>query len=217
VRVIVAEDGVLLREGLVRILSDDGWDVAAAVDSGPALFEAAIRLDPDLIVTDVRMPPTHTDEGIAVARQLRARRPGMAVVLLSQHLEVARALDLFQDDPDGLGYLLKDRVLDIDAFLQAVRRVAGGGSAVDPDVVRILVGGGRQQAGPLAVLSDREHEVLGLMAEGLSNSGIGERLYLGLRTIETHISTIFTKLGLAVLPDEHRRVRAVLAYLPGGP
>jgi DNA-binding NarL/FixJ family response regulator len=215
VRVIVAEDGVLLREGLVRILSDDGWDVAAAVDSGPALVEAAIRLDPDVIVTDVRMPPTHTDEGIAAARQLRSRRAGTAVVLLSQHLEVARALDLFQDDPDGLGYLLKDRVLDIDAFLQAVRRVAGGGSAVDPEVVRILVGGGRHQNGPLGSLSQRENDVLSLMAEGLSNSGIGERLYLGLRTIETHIATIFTKLGLAIAPDEHRRVRAVLAYLNG--
>jgi DNA-binding NarL/FixJ family response regulator len=135
-------------------------------------------------------------------------------VLLSQHLDVARALDLFQDDPDGLGYLLKDRVLDIDAFLQAVRRVAGGGSAVDPEVVRILVGGCRR-TGPLGALSDRENEVLTLMAEGLSNSGIGDRLYLGVRTVETHIATIFGKLGLVSGPGEHRRVRAVLAYLNG--
>jgi DNA-binding NarL/FixJ family response regulator len=212
VRVVVADDAVLLREGLVRILAEDGFDVAAAVGRADDLIAAVEATHPDVAIVDVRMPPTHTDEGIAAARHLRLHHPGVGVLLLSQYVEVANALDLFRSDPAGLGYLLKDRVLEIDDFLDAVRRVARGGSAIDPEIVAHLVGTTTLRD-PLDALSPREHAVLTLMAEGLSNIAISTRLFLGVRTIESHVNTVFTKLGLLATPDDHRRVRAVLAYL----
>ncbi|HWB37955.1 MAG TPA: response regulator transcription factor [Rugosimonospora sp.] len=212
-RVIVADDAVLLREGVVRILAGEGYDVVAAVGSGPELVSTARAYTPDLVVADVRMPPTHSHDGIEAVRAIRAERPGTAAILLSQYIEAGAALDLFRENPAGLGYLLKDRIVQVDDFLDGVGRVARGGSAVDPAVVAQLLGrtpGGRD---PLAALTDREREVLALMAEGLSNGGISERLHLGVRTIETYTNAVFTKLDLHAAPDGHRRVRAVLAYL----
>jgi DNA-binding NarL/FixJ family response regulator len=212
-RVIVADDAVLLRAGLVRILTDDGYQVVAAVGSAPDLVREAHRHAPDLVVADIRMPPNHADDGIAAARQIRAHRPATAIVLLSQYVEATAAVDLFQDNPAGLGYLLKDRVLQIEDFLISVRRVADGGSAIDPAVVAQLVGRSTARADPLAVLADREKQALELMAEGLSNSGIAARLHVGVRTVETYTSAVFTKLGIHNDAEEHRRVKAVLAYL----
>lgn len=212
-RVIVAEDAVLLREGLIRILSEDGYDVIASVGTGPDLVRAA-RLDPpDLVIADVRMPPNHTDDGIVAVRRIRRDRPATSVVLLSQYVEANRAMDLFQDRPAGLGYLLKDRVLEIDDFLDALRRVANGGTAMDPAIVAQLLGRSAGDHDPLAILTERENAVLALMAEGLSNGGISTRLYVGVRTVETYIGAVFTKLGLDASPEGHRRVKAVLAYL----
>jgi DNA-binding NarL/FixJ family response regulator len=212
-RVVVADDAVLLREGLVRILTDDGYHVAAAVGTGPDLVHAARTHTPGLVIADVRMPPTHTDDGIVAAREIRRQLPQTAVLLLSQYVEAAAAMDLFQDNPAGLGYLLKDRVLQIDDFLDAVRRVAAGGTAMDPDIVAQLVGRAAGGRDPLSMLSERERAVLALMAEGLSNTGVATRLHVGVRTVETYINAVFTKLALHADADEHRRVRAVLAYL----
>jgi DNA-binding NarL/FixJ family response regulator len=164
------------------------------------------------VVADVRMPPTHTDDGIVAVREIRRRRPATAVVLLSQYVAAERAVDLFQENPAGLGYLLKDRIIQIDDFLAAVRRVAGGGSAIDPAVVARLLGRS-SAATPLGALTDREREVLALMAEGLSNGAIGDRLHVGVRTVETYVNGVFTKLRLYPDAEEHRRVKAVLAYL----
>lgn len=211
--VVVADDAVLLREGVVRILTDDGYQVAAAVGTGPELVAAARVHRPDLIIADVRMPPTHTDDGIVAVREIRRERPDTAIVLLSQYVEATRAMDLFQENSAGLGYLLKDRVLQIDDFLDAVRRVAAGGTAMDPAVVAQLVGRATATVDPLAVLTERERAVLALMAEGLSNTGIAERLFVGVRTVETYINAVFGKLDLRTAPDGHRRVKAVLAYL----
>jgi DNA-binding NarL/FixJ family response regulator len=213
VRVIVADDAVLLREGVVRILTEDGYQIVAAVGTAPDLVRAAHRHTPDLVVTDIRMPPNHIDDGIAAARQIRAYRPATAIVLLSQYVEATAAVDLFQDNPAGLGYLLKDRILQIEDFLDSVRRVATGGSAIDPAVVAQLVGRTTAASDPLAVLTERETEALTLMAEGLSNTGIAARLHVGVRTIETYTSAIFAKLGLHNHAEEHRRVKAVIAYL----
>ena len=212
-RVVVADDAVLLREGLVRILTEDGYHVCAAVGSGPELVEAARAHVPHLVIADVRMPPTHTDDGIAAAREIRRVLPHATVVLLSQYVEATAAMDLFQDNPAGLGYLLKDRVLQIDDFLDAVRRVAGGGTAMDPAIVAQLLGRTTGVPDPLAGLTERERAVLALMAEGLSNTGVATRLHVGVRTVETYINAVFTKLGLHTDADEHRRVKAVLAYL----
>lgn len=212
-RVVVADDAVLLREGLVRILADAGYDVVAAVGSAPELVAATAAHAPRLVIADVRMPPSHRDDGIVAARQIRQAQPETAVVLLSQHIEAAAAVDLFQDHPAGLGYLLKDRVLQIDDFLESVSRVANGGVALDPAVVAQLVGRPTARDDPLSQLTGREREVLALMAEGLSNGGIGARMHLGVRTIETYINAIFTKLGIYSDVDEHRRVKAVLTYL----
>jgi DNA-binding NarL/FixJ family response regulator len=213
VRVVVADDAILLREGLVRILAEDGYEVVAAVGSAPELVRDAVVHSPDLVVADIRMPPNHTDDGIVAARRIRTARPETAIVLLSQYVEATAALDLFRDNPAGLGYLLKDRVLQIDDFLGSVRRVAGGGSAMDPAVVAQLVGRTAAHADPLAVLTDREAAVLALMAEGLSNGGIAARLHVGVRTVETYIGAMFTKLDITADADEHRRVKAVLTYL----
>lgn len=212
-RVVVADDAVLLREGLVRILADAGYDVVAAVGSAPELTVAAAAHGPGLVIADVRMPPNHRDDGIIAARQIRQAQPDTAIVLLSQHIEAVAVVDLFQDNPAGLGYLLKDRVLEIDDFLESVSRVAGGGVALDPAVVAQLVRRPTTEGDPLSDLTTREQQVLALMAEGLSNGGIGARMYLGVRTIETYTSAIFAKLGIYSDVDEHRRVKAVLAYL----
>jgi DNA-binding NarL/FixJ family response regulator len=212
VRVVIAEDSTLLREGLARILADRGFDVVAQARDADELLRA-IRLDPpDVAVVDVRMPPSHTDEGARAAREIRERHRSVGVLVLSQVVEAAHALDLFSDRPEGFGYLLKDRVLEIDDFVESVRRVGRGGSAIDPEVIAQLFGR-RRDDGPLAELSPREREVLGLMAEGLSNQGICRRLFLSPKTVETHVNAIFTKLGLAAAPDDHRRVLAVLAFL----
>ena len=211
-RVVVAEDSVLFREGLVRLLDDAGIEVAAQARDAHELRTAVQRERPDVAIVDVRMPPTHTDEGTKVAKELKDERPDLGVLVLSQIVESVHALDLFSDHPAGFGYLLKDRVLAVDEFLEAVRRVADGGTAIDPEVVGQLMGR-RRERDPLEELTPREREVLGLMAEGLSNRGICERLFLSPKTIETHVNSIFMKLNLAPAPDDHRRVLAVLAFL----
>jgi len=211
-RVVLADDALLLREGLQRILVADGFDVVAAVGDGPALLSAVTAEQPDLAIVDVRMPPTFTDEGIHAARQIRKDHPEVGVLLLSQHVHVGGALELFQANAQGLGYLLKDRVLEIDDFLSAVRRVGSGGSAMDPIVIQALVQRNANDD-PLADLSDREREVLALMAEGVSNPAIAQRLVVSPRTVETHVASIFAKLGLIPTTEEHRRVRAVVTYL----
>lgn len=209
-RVVVAEDSALVREGLVRLLGDAGLEVVAAVGDGRALVAAASEQRPDLVIVDVRMPPTFTDEGAHAAARLRSEIPGIAVLVLSQDIEPA--LIEISRGAGGFGYLLKDRVLDIDAFLSAVRRVARGGRAIDPDVVDALLQA-RKHASALAELTDRERQILALMAEGLTNAGIARRLVLGERTIESHVTNSMRKLDIANTPDDHRRVQAVIAYL----
>ena len=211
-RVVIAEDSALLREGLARILTDGGFEVLAQARDAEELLDAVRRHKPDIAVVDVRMPPGHSDEGARAAREIRDTWPDVRVLLLSQVIEARHALALVSQRSDGFGYLLKDRVLEIDDFLEAVRRVGRGGSAIDPEVISELVGR-RRDGDPLAELSPREREVLELMAEGLSNGGICRRLYLSPKTVETHVTSIFGKLGLMPAPDEHRRVLAVLAFL----
>jgi DNA-binding NarL/FixJ family response regulator len=211
VRVVIAEDSVLMREGLARVLTDGGCEVVAQASDAPSLLKAVRNWRPDVAVVDVRMPPTQTREGAEAAQQIRDEHPDVAVLLLSHVVEATYALRLFQERAEGFGYLLKDRVLEIDDFLDAVRRVAKGGTAVDPEVVAQLMG--RRSGNALADLSRREREVLELMAEGLSNGGICRRLFLSPKTVETHVNSIFTKLRLAPAPDDHRRVLAVLTYL----
>jgi DNA-binding NarL/FixJ family response regulator len=213
VRVIVVDDSALIREGLARILLDDGMDVVAALASTDALSDTVDQTQPDVVILDIRMPPNFDDEGVQAARSLRSRSSGPGVLLLSQHLDTHRAWELFGDERGGLGYLLKDRVLDIDEFLASVRRVAAGGTALDPLVVKQLVSLSRPTSGLRVTLSEREREVLGLMAEGLANPAIADRLTVGLRTVETHVNRVFSKLGLFPEGNEHRRVAAVLAYL----
>jgi DNA-binding NarL/FixJ family response regulator len=210
-RVIIAEDSVLLRAGLQRLLADEGIEVAAMVDGPEALLAAFERDAPDLCIVDVRMPPTYTDEGIQAAAELRRRWPGTPVLVLSQYVEERYASDLLTDDAAGLGYLLKDRVADVSEFIDAVRRVAAGGTALDAEVVaQLLV---RRRPRPIDDLTPRERDVLGLMAEGRSNPGIARRLVVSDGAVEKHVSNIFTKLGLPPAPDDHRRVLAVLAYI----
>jgi DNA-binding NarL/FixJ family response regulator len=212
VRIVIADDSVLFREGLARILADGGFDVADQVGDADELREAVRREKPDVVIVDVRMPPTQTDEGTRAARELRDDRPDLGVLVLSQTIEVRHAFELFSEQPEGFGYLLKDRVLDVDEFYESVRRVGRGGTVVDPEVVGQLIGR-RRRRDPLDVLTKREREVLELMAEGLSNQGICRRLFLSPKTVETHVHSIFGKLGLPQEPDEHRRVLAVLAFL----
>jgi DNA-binding NarL/FixJ family response regulator len=214
VRVVIAEDSVLLREGLARVLMDAGLDVVAQVGDARALHEAVEREQPDVIIVDVRMPPTQTDEGTRAAQELRSEYPALGVLVLSQIVEARHALRLFSERPEGLGYLLKDRVLEIDDFVEAVRRVAGGGTALDPEVVGQLLGRARPHSA-LDELTPREREVLALMAEGRSNQAICAKLFLSPKTVERHVHNIFSKLGLMSDPDDHRRVLAVLAYLGG--
>jgi DNA-binding NarL/FixJ family response regulator len=212
VRVVVAEDSTLFREGLVRLLAEAGIDVVGQAWNAHELRTMVEREHPDVAIVDVRMPPTQTDEGTRTAKELKAEQPELGVLVLSQVVETKHALDLFSEWPEGFGYLLKDRVSNIDDFLDALRRVAAGGTAIDPEVVGQLMGRRREQD-PLGDLSPREREVLSLMAEGLSNRGVCDRLFVSPKTVETHVNSIFTKLRLAPAPDDHRRVLAVLAFL----
>ena len=215
-RAVLADDSVLLRDGVARILEDAGIEIVAAVGDGDALIAAVESTRPDIALIDVRMPPTHTDEGIRAAIEIRRSHPDVAVLVLSQYVEERYASELLGSETAGVGYLLKDRVVDIADFVAAVRRVAAGGSAVDAEVVRQLIGrSGR--ASDLDRLTPRELEVLDLMAQGLSNTGIAERLVVSLGAVEKHISNVFTKLGLEHESSAHRRVLAVLTYLADRP
>jgi len=212
IRIVLADDAVLLREALASALAAAGFEVAGQAADVPSLLELVEHKQPDLAIVDVRMPPTHTTEGLEAARQIRASHPGMAILVLSQYVETRYAVDLLRDDPSGIGYLLKDRVTRVADLADAVRRVAGGGSVIDPEVVARLLGRPRGRSA-LDELTPREREILGLMAEGRSNQAIAERLGLELKTIEGHVRAIFSKLGLEPAPEDHRRVLAVLAYL----
>jgi DNA-binding NarL/FixJ family response regulator len=213
-RVVVADDAVLLREGVARILEEAGFEVVAQAGDAEDLLRKVRAHKPDVAVVDVRMPPTHTDEGLRAAREIRSESPQVGVLVLSQYVEEAYAVELLSESAEGLGYLLKDRVSDIDAFADAVRRVAEGGSALDPEVVSQLIGRKRRDD-PLVELSPREREVLGLMAEGRSNASIAGQLVVTERAVEKHVTSIFSKLDLTATPETHRRVLAVLAYLRG--
>jgi DNA-binding NarL/FixJ family response regulator len=213
---VIGEDDVLLREGISRLLTEAGFEVAAVAGDAEDLLRKARAHRPDVVVTDVQMPPGHADDGLAAALQLRAERPETGVLVLSQYYEEHYALDLIGDRPEGVGYLLKERVGDVQAFTDAVRRVAAGGSALDPEVVGRMLGR-RRSDGPLERLSPRERDVLGAMAEGKSNQGIADALVVTEAAVEKHVTGIFHKLGLGPTPTEHRRVLAVLAYLRDTP
>lgn len=209
-RIVIGEDSALFREGLARLLGDAGHEVVGRAADAVTLVEAVDQTLPDLAVIDIRMPPDRTDDGARAARELRDRYPELGILLLSQHLETRHSVDLVVSG--RFGYLLKDRVFDVDDFLDAVRRVAAGGSALDPEVVATLLGPTRRDD-PLALLTPREREVLALMAEGRTNAGIAHRLWLTERTVETHVASILAKLDLGTSPHEHRRVLAVLTWL----
>jgi DNA-binding NarL/FixJ family response regulator len=211
VRIVIAEDTVLLREGLAGLLEDAGHTVLARVGDAESLLAVVAEHEPELAVVDVRMPPSYEDEGMRAAAEIRRAHPAVAVLVLSQHVESRHAVELVASG-GGFGYLLKDRVLDVDSFLDAVQRVRDGGTALDPEVVKHLIAPARDDD-PLAGLTPREREVLGLMAEGRTNANIAKELWLTERTVETHVSSILGKLGLAQSVDGHRRVLAVLAYL----
>ena len=211
-RVVIADDAALIRTGLARLLTDAGVQVCGEASDARGLMALVERHRPDVAVVDIRMPPTHTDEGLRAAREIRERHPGVGVLLLSQYVEPSYAMALLETSAEGVGYLLKDRVADLEQFGTAVRRVADGGSALDPAVVSELVGRKRRDD-PLEQLTAREREVLELMAEGRSNQAIAERLFVTLRAVEKHVTSIFTKLGLPASTDDHRRVLAVLAFL----
>jgi DNA-binding NarL/FixJ family response regulator len=210
-RIVLAEDSVLLREGVARLLSEYGHEVVAGLSDAAGLTECVVQHAPDLVIVDVRMPPTHTDEGLRAAVELREVRPGTKVLVLSQYVEERYAADLLASGSEGLGYLLKERVADVREFVDACQRVAAGGTVLDPEVVSQLLVRARRQ--PLDALSPREREVLSLMAEGRSNSAIAERMVVSAGAVEKHISSIFMKLDLPPSDSEHRRVLAVLRYL----
>ena len=211
-RVVLADDSVLLREGVARILEDADMEVVGQAGDAEDLMRKVGAHKPDVAVVDVRMPPTHSDEGLQAALEIRRRFPECGVLVLSAYIEESSAMDLLADDPAGIGYLLKDRVSDVERFIESVRRVAEGGSALDPEVVARLLGRSRRES-PLDALSPREREVLGLMAEGRSNHAIAEALVVTERAVEKHVTSIFSKLDLPPTVDDHRRVLAVLTYL----
>ncbi len=211
-RVVLADDSILLREGIARLLEDAGFEIVAQSGAGDDLLRHVAMHRPDVAIVDIRMPPTHTDEGLRAAQEIRDRHPGVSVLVLSQYVEPGYALELLSESAEGVGYLLKDRVSDVDEFTAAVRRVAEGGSALDPTVVNQLVGRKRQHD-PVGELTPREREVLELMAEGRSNQAIAERMFVTLRAVEKHVTSIFAKLSLPATAEDHRRVLAVLAFL----
>jgi DNA-binding NarL/FixJ family response regulator len=213
VRVVIAEDLVLLRDGMVRMLTAYGFEVVAAVEDGATLADTLVSLRPDVAVVDVRLPPTFTDEGLRAAIAARRQVPGLPVLILSQYVEQVYARELLGDRAGGVGYLLKDRVGEVREFTDAVRRVAAGGTVMDPDVVAQLLGGGR--AAQLGTLTPREREVLAVMAEGRSNAAVAARLVITEKAVSKHINSILAKLDLPPSDDDHRRVLAVLAYLGG--
>ena len=214
-RVVLADDSVLLREGLSRLLAEAGFDVVGLAGDGDELLELVQRTDPDVAIIDIRMPPTHTDEGLRAARVIRARWPSVGLLVLSQHVNARYALELLSAGTDGVGYLLKERVSDLAELSTSVNQVGRGGSVLDPAVVAELVGRSRQAGNPLEHLTERELEVLALMAEGRSNHAIAERLVVTDHTVEKHVKNIFGSLRLPQSPDDHRRVLAVIAYLNG--
>jgi DNA-binding NarL/FixJ family response regulator len=214
VRVVIAEDLALLRDGLIRLLNAYDFEVVEAVDNGPSLLPALLKHRPDVAVVDVRLPPTFTDEGLQAAIAAREQVPGMPVLVLSQHVEQLYARELLSDRTGGVGYLLKDRVSHVSQFVDAVKRVAAGGTALDPEVVGQLLAR-RSADEPLKALTPREREVLGLMAEGRSNNAIASRLFVTDKAVGKHINNIFTKLAMPPSDDDNRRVLAVLAYLNG--
>jgi DNA-binding NarL/FixJ family response regulator len=214
VRVVVAEDVMLTRAGIVRLLEDAGIEVVGQAEDLPGVLRQVRAHRPDAVVVDIRMPPTHQDEGLVAAQQIRAEHPEIGVLVLSQYVEPAYALRLLEEHPGRVGYLLKERVFDVAMLIDALRRIADDETVVDPTIVARLVGR-RRRADPLEQLSNREREVLALVAEGLSNRAIGERLFITERTVEAHVKQVFLKLGLDVNPESHRRVLAVLAYVRG--
>jgi DNA-binding NarL/FixJ family response regulator len=214
VRVVLADDSVLFREGLARVLADCGLDVVGQAADAEGLLEAVRRELPDVAVTDVRMPPTNSNEGLLAAQRIRAEHPDVGVLVLFQYVETRQAIRLLRDAPARVGYLLKDRVSDLSEFTDAVRRIAAGGSVIDGEVVAQLLR--RRDDEALAKLTEREQDILELMAEGRSNAAISAKLYLSPKTVETHVGSIFAKLGLLPAADDHRRVLAVLTYLRGG-
>jgi DNA-binding NarL/FixJ family response regulator len=211
-RIVVAEDSVLLREGIVRILTDAGHEVVGQAGDGQDLLRKVRAHKPDLALIDVRMPPTHTDEGLAAAREIRAELPEIGLLVLSQYVEESYAMELLAESAEGVGYLLKDRVADVDRFIDALERVAEGGSALDPEVVSEMVGR-RRSVDPLEELTPREREVLALMAEGRSNQAIAAEMVVTERAVEKHVTAIFSKLDLVATPEDHRRVLAVRTFL----
>ena len=211
-RVVVADDVMLTREGIVRLLDDAGLEVVAQAEDAGGLLRHVRGTRPDAVVVDIRMPPTHTDEGLVAAQEIRETYPDVAVLVLSEHVEPAYAMRLLEEHPERVGYLLKERVFDVVVLVDALRRLADGETVVDPTIVARLLGR-RRRVDPLEGLTPREREVLGLIAEGLTNKGIAARLFVTERTVEAHVKQIFLELGLAASPDSHRRVLAVLAYL----
>jgi DNA-binding NarL/FixJ family response regulator len=213
-RIVIAEDSVLLREGAVHLLADAGFDVVGQAGDGEELLRKVRAHKPDVAVVDIRMPPTHVDEGLKAARVIREELPGTGVLVLSQYVEERYAVELLADGADGVGYLLKDRIAEIDRFVDAVRRVGEGGSVLDPEVVAHMLGR-RERDDPLESLTPREREVLALMAEGRTNRAIASELMVSERAVERHVTSIFVKLDLPAGQDDHRRVLAVLTYLGG--
>jgi DNA-binding NarL/FixJ family response regulator len=213
VRVVVADDAVLLREGLARLLLEAGFEVAGLAGDADALLDLVGQARPDVAIVDIRMPPTHTDEGLQAAKVIRERWPDVGILVLSQHVHAEYAVELLSSGTEGVGYLLKERVSDLAELASSVQRVGAGGSVLDPTVVSQLVGRRREADDPVKRLTDREREVLALMAEGRSNKAIAERLFVSEYTVEKHVGNIFTTLRLPVSPDDHRRVLAVVAFL----
>ena len=211
-RIVLGEDSVLLREGIARLLEDSGFDIVGRAGDAEDLLRKVRAHKPDVAIVDIKMPPTHTDEGLRAARTIRSELPQTAVLVLSQYVEEEYALDLLSDSAEGVGYLLKDRVADVDRFVDSIRRVAGGGSALDPEIVSRMLGR-RRRDDPLDELSQRERQVLALMAEGRSNRAIAAELVITERAVEKHVTAIFSKLDLPATADDHRRVLAVRVYL----